>query len=201
MLNYATGWTERLHLRGYLSGIYVNLSSGAQHLSATYSSTSYARPDAIWIARYVNGRSGPSTTYPVVETHPTGSAVSVVCQAPGSAVGSTTVWDKLTSGAYVTDYYLSTPSKTSWSGEVPQCRYPYQVSASTAVNERSGPGVSYAVTGSAPPGSLARVVCQRSGSIVGTTNVWDRLGNGSYLTDYYVTTPSKTTYSSPVPRC
>ncbi|HET8600979.1 MAG TPA: glycoside hydrolase domain-containing protein [Segeticoccus sp.] len=265
VLNYATGWTQRLHTRGYLSGVYVNLSSGTQHLSAAYSSPSYARPDAIWIARYdldpalrgwagvpdtqwplgqrakqyrgdhvesyggvsmnidsdqvyapvatvprtfrvtssaaLNGRSGPSTSYPVVETHQPGSAVSVACQAAGATVASTKVWDKLVSGAYVTDYYVSTPSQTTWSGGAPPCRYPYQVAPSTGVNTRSGPGTSYPVTGSLGAGALARVVCQRAGSMVGTTNVWDRLGDGSYVTDYYLATPSKTTYSSPLPRC
>jgi hypothetical protein len=45
------------------------------------------------------------------------------------------------------------------------------------------------------------VSCQRSGSKVGTTAVWDRLDDGTYVSDYYLATPSKTTYSSPLPRC
>jgi uncharacterized protein YraI len=265
VLNFVTGWTQRLHTSGYLSGIYANLSSGAQHLSGAYFSTSYARPDVLWIARWdldpslrgwtgvadtkwsagqrakqyqgdhiethggvslnidsdnfnapvatvpwnyrvtssdaLNGRSGPSIAYPVVETHASGSVVSVVCQARGSKVGSTSVWDKLSTGAYVTDYYVGTPSQTTWSGRAPRCRYPFQVNASTGINERSGPGLNYPVVGERLPGALARVECQRAGSIVATTNVWDRLGNGNYLSDYYLATPSKTSFSTPVPRC
>ena len=40
------------HRVGYLSGMYVNLGSGAQHLADSFNSTGYARPDALWIARY-----------------------------------------------------------------------------------------------------------------------------------------------------
>lgn len=265
VLNYVSGWTQRLHQRGYVSGVYANLSSGARHLSAVYSSASYARPDALWIARWdgnpslkawagisdskwsnvqrakqylgdhvethggvsinidsdsvrapvaavarsyrvtsslpLNGRSGPTTSSPVVETHPVRGALPVVCQTPGSKVRTTAVWDKLTTGAYVTDFYVSTPSKTTYSKGVPRCRYPYQVTSPTGVNKRSGPGVSYPVVASFAPGALAWVTCQRPGSRVGTTRVWDHLVAGGYVTDYYVATPSTTTYSSPLPRC
>jgi len=57
------------------------------------------------------------------------------------------------------------------------------------------------VVGSLPSGALAWVVCQRLGSKVGTTSVWDRLDDGSWVTDYYVATPSKTTFSRPAYRC
>ena len=52
VLRYLSSWTKELHRVGYLSGVYANLSSGAKHLSDAYASTSYARPDALWIARY-----------------------------------------------------------------------------------------------------------------------------------------------------
>jgi len=50
-------------------------------------------------------------------------------------------------------------------------------------------------------GALGWVTCQRSGSRVGTTSVWDRLDDGKYVSDFYLATPSKTTYSPPLPRC
>lgn len=264
VLAYLSAWTKELHRQGYLAGVYANLSSGAKHLSDAYGSTSYARPDALWVARWdgssaltdwtgipngqwanhqrgkqyrgdhdetyggvtvnidsdrfdapvatvgydyrvtdstaLNGRSGPSTSYPVMSTYPPGATVKVVCQTPGSTVGSTSVWDKLSDGHYVTDYYLSTPSSTTYSAPLPRCTYPYQVTSAT-LNERTGPGVSYTAARTLPSGALAWVYCQRSGSSVGTTSVWDRLDDGYYVTDYYVATPSKTTYSRPIPRC
>ncbi|MFF3561154.1 glycoside hydrolase domain-containing protein [Streptomyces sp. NPDC002574] len=265
VLSYVSGWTKELHRLGYLSGVYMNLNLGAQQLSDAFTSASYARPDALWIARYdgtdtlkgwagvadgkwsvhqrakqyrgshdetyggvtvnidndrldapvatvaytytvtspgaLNARSGPSSSYPLVRTHASGSALQVVCQTPGPKVGSTTVWDKLTDGTYVTDHYVSTPSATGYSAPLPRCVYPYQVTASGGLTVRAGPGSSYAAQGSAANGALAWVICQRSGSAVGTTKIWDRLDSGRYVSDHYVATLSGTTYTKPVPRC
>ena len=69
----------------------------------------------------LNARTGPSTAHPVATRYAAKATVPVVCQAPGSAVGSTKVWDKLSTGAYVTDYYISTPSNTGYSAPLPRC--------------------------------------------------------------------------------
>jgi len=265
VLRYLSAWTKELHRLGYVAGVYANLSSGALDLSDTYTSTSYARPDALWIARYdgnpslsgwpgvsdskwavhqrakqyrgdhnetyggvainidndnvsaptatvaysytvtgtsaLNARTGPSRSYPIVSTYAAGSTLSVVCQAPGSTVASTSVWDKLSDGTYVADYYVSTPSNTGYSAPLPRCTYPYQVTASGGLKERSGPSRSYPVVGPLPNGALAWVVCQKKGSTVGTTAVWDKLRDNHWVSDYYVATPSNTTFSKPAPRC
>jgi uncharacterized protein YraI len=265
VLRYLSGWTKELHRQGYLSGVYAHLNSGAQHLSLSYSSTFYARPDALWIARWdlspaltgwpgivdtkwayrqrakqyrgdhnetwggvtlnidsdnfnapvatviyrytvttqvnsVYSRTGPSLAYPAVKAYPPKSIVNVVCQVTGTKVGTTSVWNKLSDGSYITDYYVSTPSNTGYTSWLPRCNYPYQTTTNQ-LNRRSGPGSSYSVVGSLPSGALAWVVCQRLGSKVGTTSVWDRLDDGSWVTDYYVATPSKTTFSRPAYRC
>jgi len=36
---------------------------------------------------------------------------------------------------------------------------------------------------------------------VGATSVWSKLDDRTYVSDHYLTTPSKTTYSPPIPRC
>ena len=149
----------------------------------------------------LNARTGPSTSYPIARIYTSGSTVQVVCQAPGSAVATTSVWDKLTDGTYVTDFYVSTPSKTSYSAPLPHCSYPYQVTDSTGLNERTGPGRSYPVAGQLPYGAFAWVVCQKAGSAIGTTSVWDELQDRHWVSDYHIATPSKTTYSGPAPRC
>jgi uncharacterized protein YraI len=261
VLHYLSAWTKQVHFQRYLAGVYANLASGAPDLAAAYNSTSYARPDALWIARWDNSsvltgwagipntfwavgqrgkqyrgdhnetyggvtlnidadrfdapvasvgfaysttttlsaRSGPSTSSPVVATYGAGAGLRVGCQTYGTKVGTTTVWNKLTSGAYVTDYYVNTPSNTTYSYPVPGCTHPYQTT--TSLSRRSGPSTSYGVVGTLPSGSLAWVTCQRAGSKVGTTAVWDRLTDGSYVTDYYVATASNTTYSAPIRRC
>jgi uncharacterized protein YraI len=263
VLRFASAYTQELHRVGYLAGIYANLASGAKDLSAAYTSTAYARPDVLWIARWdgnrsltgwagipngqwalhqrakqyqgdhaetyggvrltidsnqldalvatvswayrvtsstaLNARSGPTVTAPVVRTYPPGSTLRLVCQTLGSRVGTTPVWDKLTDGSYVTDYYVSTPSNTGYSGPLPRCYFPFQVT--TSVTERTGPSSAYPSAGTLPNGALAFVSCQAPGSAVGTTRVWDRLSDGRWVSDYYVATPSATTYSRPVPRC
>jgi archaellum component FlaF (FlaF/FlaG flagellin family) len=264
VLTYISSWTRELHRQGYLAGMYANLSSGAKHLSAAYTSTAYARPDALWIARWdrhtaltgwpgmagsrwsnhqrgkqyrgdhferygsirinidsdrfdapvatvgypyqvtnsadLSGRSGPKTSASIVKTYAAGVTVPVVCQTKGSKVGSTSVWNRLADGNYVSDYHISTPSETSYSAPLPRCKYSYQVTAST-LNKRTGPGSKYEISGSLSRDALGWVTCQRSGTKVGTTSVWDKLDDGKYVSDNYLTTPNKTTYSPPLPRC
>lgn len=262
---YVSAWTKALHASGFLAGVYVHQDSGLRDLSAVHGSTTYARPDAVWMARWdgnqsltgwptapnsqwavhqrakqyrgdhnetwggvtinidsdsldapvatvprsykvtsttpLNARSGPATSYGVVTTHSPGSTLSVVCQTTGQKVGTSSVWDRLINGAWVSDYWVSTPSRTTFSAPLQRCTYPGQVTASS-LNARTGPGSSFAVSGSPlPGGGLAWVMCQKAGSKVGTTTVWNRLDDGRWVSDYYVSNRSNTTWSSPVPRC
>jgi uncharacterized protein YraI len=261
VLSFLSAWTKELHRRGFLSGVYVHQDSGARHLAQAYYWTSYARPDAIWIARWdlnsslinwptvsnlywtvgqrakqyrgdhnetyggvtlnidsdrfdapvgavgfayqttttVSARSGPTTAYPVVTTYASGATVQVSCQTYGTKVGTTTVWNKLINGTYVTDYYVNTPSNTTYTSLIPGCSLPFQTT--TSLTKRSGPSTSYAAVGTLGSGALAWITCQAPGSKVGTTSVWNRLTDGSYVTDYYVATASNTTYTAPLRRC
>ncbi len=54
MLSYVSGWTERLHAKGWLSGVYSSASSGIRDLGSAYNDTSYTRPDHIWFAWWNN---------------------------------------------------------------------------------------------------------------------------------------------------
>jgi hypothetical protein len=263
VLHYLSAWTKELHLQRYLSGVYAHQNSGAPDLAAVYNSSTYARPDALWIARWdgsnsltnwptvsntlwaagqrgkqykgdhaetyggvtlhidndrfdapvasvaynytvrttIHSYSGPSTTYPVRATIAANAGVRIVCQTFGPKLGTTSVWDKLIDGTYVTDYYVRTPSKPGYSAPLPGCAFPFQTTINN-LTRRHGPGAAYAAYPSALPiGSLAWIACQQAGSKVGTTSVWDRLSDGSYVTDYYVATGSNTTYTAPIRRC
>jgi uncharacterized protein YraI len=71
-----------------------------------------------------------------------------------------------------------------------------------SLTARTGPGTSYAAAGSSlRRGSLAYVMCQKAGSRVGTTRVWNKLRDGRWVSDYYVSNRSSTSWSAPVPRC
>ncbi|HEX6932746.1 MAG TPA: glycoside hydrolase domain-containing protein [Streptosporangiaceae bacterium] len=263
VLTFLSAWTKEMHKLGYVSGVYENLNFGARDLANVYNSTAYARPDALWIARYdldpsltgwagiaddlwavhqrakqfqadfaatyggvrltidadnldapvatmafnyqataaLRARSGPGPSYPLVKTYAKGAGLSVVCQTPGPAVGTTTVWDKLNNGSYVTDYYVSTPSKTTYSAPITRCLYPYQVTPAKGANERRGPGVSFPVTGVLPAGALAWLFCQQAGSKVGSTSIWDKIDSQHWVSDNWVATPGKPGFSKPAPRC
>jgi uncharacterized protein YraI len=263
---YVSAWTKTLHASGSLAGVYVHQDSGLRDLSASYNSTTYARPDAVWMARWdgntaltgwptapdaqwavhqrakqyrgdhdetwggvtlnidsdsldapvatvsrpykvtsttaLNGRSGPATSYKVVNSYAPGTTLNVLCQTKEQKVGTTTVWNRLANGTWVSDYYVSTPSQTTFSPPLQKCTYPGQVTSTTALNARTGPGRSYAVSGKPlPRGALAWVMRQKSGSKTGTTSVWNRLDDGRWVTDYYVSNRSNTSWSAPVPRC
>jgi surface antigen len=70
------------------------------------------------------------------------------------------------------------------------------------VRQRSGPGTGFRTLGVLPPGQRIMVVCQvRSASVINGTGIWDRLSDGSYVTDYYTSTPAFNNYSPGLPHC
>jgi uncharacterized protein YraI len=76
----------------------------------------------------LNARSGPGTGYPVVGTLSNGQPIDIACQTKGSLVGvglpgtPTDVWDRLTNGWYIADYYTSTPGLAGgYTAGIPQC--------------------------------------------------------------------------------
>ena len=197
-------WAVRQRARQY-GGLHketyggATISMGSDNFNAPAATVAYdykvASRDGL------NARTGPSTSHAIARVHGPGSRLQVVCQALGSAVAGSSVWDKLTDGTYVTDSYVSTPSRISYSTPLPRCGYPYQVMASPSVNERDGASKSY--RGHRPTARWCPRLggCQKAGSTVKKTRVWDRLLDSHWVSDYYVATPSKTTYSGPAPRC
>jgi hypothetical protein len=263
VLKYASAWTTTLHNAGYLAGIYVHQDSGLRDLADHYTSTTYARPDAVWMARWdgndaltgwptatnaqwgfwqrikqyrgdhnetwggvtlnidsdslrapvatvaraytttgaVNARRGPSASAEVVRTYQSGASVRVMCQTTGGAVGGSTVWDQLSDGTWVPDSYVSTPTDDFNPG-LPLCTYPGQVSAGNGATARTGPGTSFPAGGAVlPRGALAYVQCQIAGETVGTTSVWNKLADGRWVSDLDVSNASDTTWTPNIPRC
>lgn len=62
------------------------------------------------------------------------------------------------------------------------------------VNVRSGPGTSYSIVGSVANGTTVTIQCQVRGETVtgkyGTSNLWNKIGAGKYISDTYVYTGS-----------
>jgi len=59
------------------------------------------------------------------------------------------------------------------------------------LNRRSGPGTNYAIVGTVPDGATVNLVCWRSGGTshtgrYGATSVWDKLSDGTWVSDAFV---------------
>ncbi|MFJ3823313.1 SH3 domain-containing protein [Streptomyces nodosus] len=70
----------------------------------------------------------------------------------------------------------------------------YSVAPDVRLNVRSGPGTSYSIVKVLPEGAQVPVFCQSPGTTVsgyyGTSNIWDNIDNGQFVSDTYVYTGS-----------
>ncbi|MFE9098349.1 SH3 domain-containing protein [Streptomyces sp. NPDC007264] len=70
----------------------------------------------------------------------------------------------------------------------------YPVAPGVQLNVRSGPGTDYTVVTVLPSGAKVPIFCQTTGTTVtgpyGTSNIWDNIDNGEYVSDAYVNTGS-----------
>jgi uncharacterized protein YraI len=70
----------------------------------------------------------------------------------------------------------------------------YPIAPGYTVNVRSGPGTHYRIVRTLPAGSRIPIYCQGPGESVsgpyGTTNIWDNITNGQFVSDAYVKTGS-----------
>ncbi|WP_028808478.1 SH3 domain-containing protein [Streptomyces canus] len=70
----------------------------------------------------------------------------------------------------------------------------YSVAPGVRLNVRSGPGTSYTIIRVLAEGVKVPIYCQTPGTSVagpyGTSNIWDNISNGQYVSDAYVLTGS-----------
>lgn len=70
----------------------------------------------------------------------------------------------------------------------------YSVAPGYRLNVRSGPGTGYTVVRVLSEGARIPIYCQRPGEAIngpyGTSNIWDNIDNGEYVSDAYVLTGS-----------
>ncbi|KAH7110399.1 lysozyme-like domain-containing protein [Dactylonectria estremocensis] len=58
----------------------------------------------------VKCRSGPGTIYAAKKVLKKGTDVTITCQTEGTNISGNTIWDKISDGCYVSDYYVKTGS-------------------------------------------------------------------------------------------
>jgi len=74
------------------------------------------------VTTYLRARTGPGTSFGIVRVIPAGGAIWVACQArSASLVSGSGIWDRLTDGTWVTDYYTTTPAYNDFSPGLARC--------------------------------------------------------------------------------
>jgi uncharacterized protein YraI len=70
----------------------------------------------------------------------------------------------------------------------------YSVAPGVRLNVRSGPGTGYNIVRVLPEGAKVLIYCQTPGTTVtgpyGTSNIWDNIDDGQYVSDAYILTGS-----------
>ncbi|MHB9859947.1 SH3 domain-containing protein [Streptomyces sp. YIM S03343] len=68
----------------------------------------------------------------------------------------------------------------------------YAVAPGVRLNVRSGPGTGYSLVRTLAEGASVPIYCQTPGTTVsgyyGTSNIWDNISNGEFVSDTYVHT-------------
>ncbi len=178
---YLSAWTRELHRQGYLSGMYGTLGSGLIDATKRYASTTYARPDAVWFARW--DRSPSLKGWANIPDN-RWSKWQRVKQYRGDH-RETHGGVKMLIDSDSVDAPVATVART------------YPVTSSATLNFRRSPNSSAEAVGAAEPGTEVAVVCQVNGSDEAGSTVWNKLVDGSYVSDAYVGAGAR----KPVPPC
>jgi surface antigen/uncharacterized protein YraI len=177
--------------------------SGAAVVLASSVANAAAGPYLTTASPSLNVRSGPSTGDSTVGSLPYHTSIMIVCQTTGSNVNGSSIWDEIAAGQYVADYWVNTPNFGSFSPGIPECAAPatYLTTASPSLNVRSGPSTADSIVGSLPYHSTVTIACQTTGATVDGSAIWDEVGTGRFVSDYWVDTPNFGTYSPGLAVC
>jgi len=164
----------------------------------------------------VNARKGPGTSFPVVHGVANNSPIDITCQLQGQVVNGSNIWNKLADGTFVSDFYCDTPNFNRFSPPIPVCKQAAQLSltqpgpstyrhhivnAPDGVNARKGPGTSFPVVHGVANNSAIDITCQVQGQVVNGSNIWNKLADGTFVSDFYCDTPNYNRFSPPIPVC
>jgi flagellar protein FlgJ len=185
------------------AGAGIGLAPGAAHAAGVTAT--------VRVSSTLMVRSAAALDSGVVGTLSNGQQLTALCSVGGESVrGSvrtTTQWDKLSTGGYVTDAYVSS------AGAIPPCTTPQAeivqakpVAAATKykigtvrsvdgkVNIRTAPTTTAPVKRTLLTGAKVLQVCGVVGTrvkgTVRTTTQWNRLSDGTYISHAYVVTPT-----------
>jgi len=157
--------------------------------------------------RPLNAREGAAVWTRSLHTLPNGAPLAIECQVKGQLIDQgpvrvTDQWDRLTDGSFVSDAWVrrgeavpppcSAAQQTAAPVTAPAAATTAGAVASGAIplKTRSGPARAAVLYSALPNGAPLNIACQVQGeAITGTmrtTDMWDRLDTGAYVSDAYV---------------
>lgn len=189
------------------AGAGTGLAPGAAHAATGVSATVSVRSTLMI-------RAAATLDSKVLGSLRNGQKVTATCSVDGpsvrGSVRTTSQWDRLSTGGYITDAYV-------WaSAAIPRCTSPQAVkvqakpkpkpsvkvtykvgtvrSGDGKVNIRTGPSTSAPVKRTVLTGAKVQEICGVVGTLVKgtvrTTTQWNRLSDGTYISHAYVVTPT-----------
>jgi hypothetical protein len=182
VMAYLDGFVRALHDQGYLAGVYSSAYSAIMNLSQRYESTTQARPDVVWTARW----DGVATTSEKVLEFGKWMYQARAKQYRGD---HTDVYGGVS--IRVDSNYLDTMVAS----------VAYAFHTRTMVNVRTSPTTAAPLVGSLLAGTEVRILCQATGISNDGDTIWNKLTDGTWISDRNVTTSSAYGYSAPLPRC
>ncbi|MEV8503194.1 sporangiospore maturation cell wall hydrolase GsmA [Actinoplanes sp. NPDC051475] len=208
-----------LTARRLLTGPLLAVALGAGLVVAPQAAVAAGVTATVKVGTTLKVRSAPSLAAKVVGSLRNGQKITIACTLTGQNVkGSlrtTTAWDKLATGKYISHGYVSAsralPRCAAGSPTaVPVKAKPVSTTAAKKyvvgtvkslegrVNLRSAPSTAGSILGSVTSGTKVNLVCAVAGqSVTGTvrtTTQWDRTSAGAYISHGYM-------YSGTIPAC
>jgi uncharacterized protein YraI len=194
--------------RRLFTGALLVLAAGAGAVTGPLATQAAGASATVDVNSELKVRSAPHWSAGVVGTLRDGRRISVDCWVTGQKVQgkvrTTTQWDRLTDGRYVSHAYVR------GAASIPACSAPVNSKAYVSgkvrttdgpVNVRSGPSSQNAVVRKIANGAAVKIACSVQGAKVSgtvrTTTQWDRLTDGQYVSHAYVV--SGTVAACPAP--
>ncbi|GIF15961.1 sporangiospore maturation cell wall hydrolase GsmA [Actinoplanes teichomyceticus] len=210
----------RHSFRRVLTGAALVLAAGAGMGAAPSAAQAAGVSAVVDVNSQLKVRATPSLAAAVRGTLHDGQKIAVVCSVTGQnvrgKVRTTAVWDRLTSGDYVSHAYVrstaSIPSCTGTPAADKVKAKPGSTAASVAgrvrsadgvVNVRTAPSTRGAVARKVADGATVQLTCYVTGpsvrGTVRTTSQWDRLTDGRYISHAYVVSAALAPCTTPAP--
>ncbi|MDI6101154.1 sporangiospore maturation cell wall hydrolase GsmA [Actinoplanes sp. NEAU-A12] len=183
--------------RRLLTGAVLVLAAGAGAVAAPVAAAAAGSTATVDVNSELKARSAPRLTASVVGTLTDGQKIAVDCAVTGQGVRgkvrTTTQWDRLVDGRYVSHAYVRTAAVIRPCGTQAGATAAVTGKVRTGdgpVNVRSGPSSAHAVVRKATDGAAVKIACAVPGAkvkgTVRTSTQWDRLTDGRYISHAYV---------------